>query len=328
MLVYGIRAAGLSNWDDAREEFADSLYYLGFIFTLLSLVAMLLSPSLRGSQITADDILGQFGIALVTTAAGLIARTMMTQFVAAGDAMMETDRAAEAAGRQLVESMRQVGTELDILRTEYSRNLEELRRSTSAELTRARDESTAQIGAVSFELGTSIRSVASASVESIERLTLNAVATVGTLQTALEQLTINGNRIEQRIEAAFEPLQAGLGVLATQLRERVGAAEAESVRWGKVGGQLASAADNVTRFVGATASIGDFQERLSGLDQAVVGLARSLEGVATSADRTIAHLQTVGGNLGPLTEQLNRDVREVGELVSRLRQEVEGASAV
>ena len=59
-----------------RAVFADSLYYLGFLFTFVALVAALIS--IDGFK--ADDIVGKMGPALVTTVVGMAARIYLTQF--------------------------------------------------------------------------------------------------------------------------------------------------------------------------------------------------------------------------------------------------------
>ena len=59
-----------------RAVFADSLYYLGFLFTFIALVGALVSVD----SFNADDIVGQMGPALVTTVVGMAARIYLTQF--------------------------------------------------------------------------------------------------------------------------------------------------------------------------------------------------------------------------------------------------------
>lgn len=57
----------------------DSYYYLGFILTLIALVASLLSLSMN-SDVDINSIVGSFGAALVTTIIGLVARLVLTSF--------------------------------------------------------------------------------------------------------------------------------------------------------------------------------------------------------------------------------------------------------
>jgi len=71
-----LRSPNVLTW----PSFADSLYYLGFIFTMVALVASLwrlaAAPgSGSDAALTVDSILSQFGVALTTTILGLVART-------------------------------------------------------------------------------------------------------------------------------------------------------------------------------------------------------------------------------------------------------------
>ena len=55
-------------------EFADSLYYLGFLFTLVALGCSLLSIDTASSGAAIDGVIYRFGVALLTTIVGLAAR--------------------------------------------------------------------------------------------------------------------------------------------------------------------------------------------------------------------------------------------------------------
>jgi methyl-accepting chemotaxis protein len=72
---------GLSLPASARntERFADSLYYLGFILTLLALL-IAMTPSLNGGDvIRSETIIEKFGIAIVTTFVGITLRIILIQ---------------------------------------------------------------------------------------------------------------------------------------------------------------------------------------------------------------------------------------------------------
>ncbi|MEC7291616.1 MAG: hypothetical protein VXW22_16160, partial [Pseudomonadota bacterium] len=58
------------------DRLGDNCYYLGFVFTLASLIATLIQVD-AGSDIT--GLIGNFGIALVSTAAGIIGRLILIQ---------------------------------------------------------------------------------------------------------------------------------------------------------------------------------------------------------------------------------------------------------
>lgn len=60
------------------EKFADSCYYLGFIFTLSSIVVALLDIPSLGTKL--DEISIRFGAAMVSTVCGLIVRVYLVNF--------------------------------------------------------------------------------------------------------------------------------------------------------------------------------------------------------------------------------------------------------
>jgi len=74
--VFGItRPKGVRN----TEQFADSLYYLGFILTLWALF-LAMAPHLHGAgEITSQGIIEKFGIAIVTTFMGMSLRIILIQ---------------------------------------------------------------------------------------------------------------------------------------------------------------------------------------------------------------------------------------------------------
>jgi len=61
----------------------DSFYYLGFILTLLALVVSLVEMS-NADKVNMNNIIGSFGVALMTTIVGLVSRIVVTSFSVQG----------------------------------------------------------------------------------------------------------------------------------------------------------------------------------------------------------------------------------------------------
>jgi hypothetical protein len=76
MILYGAVAYRLPLVGLRPDRLGDNLYYLGFIYTLASLSAALLQLQ-AGSGV--DELLGNFGIALITTVAGVAGRVLFAQ---------------------------------------------------------------------------------------------------------------------------------------------------------------------------------------------------------------------------------------------------------
>jgi hypothetical protein len=89
----------------------DSCYYLGFIFTLISLIAslLLLSEGPEAGKVNFSQIVSSFGVALVTTVIGLIARLLITSFD------IETKQRQVQIERDIEQSLEVFKGQIDVL---------------------------------------------------------------------------------------------------------------------------------------------------------------------------------------------------------------------
>lgn len=76
MFIYFLSGNKYVRSTNTRAVFADSLYYLGFLFTFIALVGAMTSLN----ELNIQSIIGQMGPALVTTVIGMAARIYLTQF--------------------------------------------------------------------------------------------------------------------------------------------------------------------------------------------------------------------------------------------------------
>lgn len=80
--------AGRHRAAESRQRFADNLYFLGFIFTMASLIATFLPAAWSQSVvINPRTIYSAFGTALISTALGLIFRVVVMQMAPSADEM-------------------------------------------------------------------------------------------------------------------------------------------------------------------------------------------------------------------------------------------------
>lgn len=123
MIGYGVIAYNMTSVRLRPDRLGDNFYYLGFIFTLSSLSAALFQ--LRdGTDI--NSLLGNFGIALITTIVGIAGRVLFLQMRGELDEIEERARQelAETSSRlrsQLMLSIR----EFEVLRVAVSQSLSE-----------------------------------------------------------------------------------------------------------------------------------------------------------------------------------------------------------
>lgn len=78
MVIYIVFGINKPNREISDERFADSCYYLGFVFTISSIVVSLFDLQNIGSKI--GDISIRFGAAMISTVLGLIVRVYLVNF--------------------------------------------------------------------------------------------------------------------------------------------------------------------------------------------------------------------------------------------------------
>lgn len=94
-------------WTSQRENpvradrLGDNCYYLGLVYTLASLIASLIAID-RGADVS--GLIGNFGVALVSTAAGIVTRLILIQLRAESDDVDQRARIALAQTAQAMQS--------------------------------------------------------------------------------------------------------------------------------------------------------------------------------------------------------------------------------
>ena len=104
MLIYIFLGIKRHDTDVTDEKFADSCYYLGFIFTMTSIIFSLFDLPNIGMKI--QDIAVRFGAAMVSTVLGLGVRVYLVSFTRdAADAIKDTEDTIIEASRKLQEQL-------------------------------------------------------------------------------------------------------------------------------------------------------------------------------------------------------------------------------
>lgn len=95
-------AIGAATRPSLRERLADNAYYLGFIFTQIALLAGFLPAAFGSAELSADQIIRFFGVALGASLVGLVARTILIQM------SYTVDEAADVVSGEVSALARQV----------------------------------------------------------------------------------------------------------------------------------------------------------------------------------------------------------------------------
>ena len=89
MSIYFLTTLYLNNVDRqiSIEQLADSNYYLGFMFTLMSILVSFIGTASNSYDL--DNIMNNFGISLITTLMGVLARVYLSNFIATSESNKE-----------------------------------------------------------------------------------------------------------------------------------------------------------------------------------------------------------------------------------------------
>jgi len=131
-LLLAYAAYGYSLRKKNTLQFADSLYYMGFLWALFALIeTFLVWPA---PKLTADAVLTTFGYALVTTFSGMLLRLLVVQFqVTLPDRLVHAqesiDRRVAALTQQLDEATMEITSFRDRAASDLGGTLQDLVRS-------------------------------------------------------------------------------------------------------------------------------------------------------------------------------------------------------
>src|SRR5262249_19775630 len=146
---YGLIAYRIPEVHLRLDRLGDNLYYLGSIFTLASLSAVLIQlradtdPNIRA-------IIGDFGIALFTTIVGVAGRVILTQM------RQEIDDVEAAIRRDILEASNDLRMQLSLSLREFETFHKGVQQVVAEGLTRTDDVLKKQIGQVTSVAGVAI----------------------------------------------------------------------------------------------------------------------------------------------------------------------------
>jgi hypothetical protein len=208
------------------EKFADSCYYLGFIFTISSIIISLFDlPGLQGDG-KLGDIAVRFGAAMVSTVIGLIVRVYLVSFRkdisditrAIEDDLIEAETAFRTHLGAAVGKLREFNAAVDeaargvVARVETS--IQETAQSNSAEFTRLFDSLGQQITESSQR---SLQNLDASSAELRKSLQLYATSLVVTAKHHEQKLNLFSDNMTGKIDT----FSHGIGAALTGLTQRI-----------------------------------------------------------------------------------------------------------
>lgn len=138
LLGYFLFGKRLDRGGISTAQFADSVYYLGFLFTLIALLFSLAIFGGDDGEYSVHTVVPQFGLALLTTVLGLAIRIYLVNFRPTGeDAVEVTEEALAEAAQALRTRLEQLSIDMLAQNELMNRSLKGAIDATSSELTAA-----------------------------------------------------------------------------------------------------------------------------------------------------------------------------------------------
>ena len=354
MLVYGVVIWARSQTEYASETDGETFYYLGFIYTLATLVATF-APLLNSSERPESrHVLGLFGLGLITTFVGLAGRIVFSQTAAGevaspesdarrlGDAYADAARAIERSTVRIVHAQQRAEGHLT---ESYSGAIEAIR-ILSGRVTQQFDTMSAQVlkqfATVIERVGTDAESafaeVKNRAVREIETAAAQAAKTQDKARDQVESLatgTTDAVRdVTERVVQDFARVaRESTTELNTFLRETNGNVAATLKQFetrlaalrlpaddigDKLAGVLTELTERAELLRRATAVVGAAYSELEGtLTHAVAGArdgSRAFSALAVSADSATSAVTSAKTNV----EQLAAGLAQIGDLTTSL----------
>jgi hypothetical protein len=343
MVVYGAVLWIRSRTPYAADGDGETFYYLGFIYTLTTLIATF-APLLNSSQrLEARHVLGLFGLGLITTFVGLAGRIVFAQASADGpaspednarrlaDAYAEAARSIERSTVRIVHAQQRAEGHLnesysgaiDAIRLLSTRTTEQVDAMTSQVLTRfaaAIERVSADAEAMFSELRTrAVREIDAASSQSAkthhlvtEQVEGLATGTAGAVRSVTEQAV-------QELTAFLREANVSMAATVQGFEERLAALRLPPEDVGRnLVATLTELAERTDVLRRATAIVGVAYSELEGtLASAVHGArdgSRALTALAVSADAATAAVTSARTNV----EQFAAQLGQVGPLATGL----------
>ncbi len=192
------------------EQKADSVYYMGFIYTLVAMTASLVALA-NNDQLDFNSVVINFGLALTTTIIGLVVRIMWLQLDS-----QSLDDAESILKDRVIKQTRKLSEETENIITKMT--------ALSSQLEDATNQLTTNFNSLSnsFNLSTAVNTNLTSLTESAENINTtftNTAATLNNLNPQMEQLSARVREASQTPADVREELSQLEGTSSTIMQE-------------------------------------------------------------------------------------------------------------
>jgi len=200
------------------DTFSDSVYYLGFVLTLVSLIIAMIFFDMNEGALSASYILTQFGAAMTTTLLGLLFRIYYKQFdTTVESAQLSAREALDETVKGFNIQMRSTNNSLTRLAKTIDKNIEdtELRNQKSMELYEDAQKKIIALGEASIDVfGIKIEERLNKSISSLDALMeSSSLAMEQHVKNSLASNSLiaqqNNDLLKSSLESLFQKMTAG-----------------------------------------------------------------------------------------------------------------------
>ncbi|WP_156360970.1 hypothetical protein [Sphingomonas sp. Leaf257] len=250
------------------DQIGDNLYYLGFIFTLVSLSVSLAQFSAGG---TAEEIVANFGVALATTLVGVTLRVVFSQM---RSDPFETEKEARL---QLAEASRRLKVEMMNASAEFGMAARASRQSVADAIEEMREK----LGATLDEAGGRLRDAVSQSAEGLAGASKGLESQLGGAAA--------------RLSEASDALRGALDASQSRWDDGLRVSMERNTEFNTVGRRLSAAVDRLAkRMEEGVGPIDGVEQRFAALSSAAEGLEARLAGAREQLDRGLETVVAMG----------------------------------
>ena len=280
------------------EKFADSCYYLGFLFTIISIVVSLIDMGVKREQLQFDDITLRFGVAMASTALGLAVRVYLVNF------KVELNDAVVAAEDEIIRSAGQFADRLQSASEAYKRFELSINTSTNnvVEHVGQRIEKMSEDHARRLEENYQF---------SVERLNQFSLQAFKKLEEASEKLASATNSAADATRTVMRAFESELKTYAENLRERIDSSTLPSDFFAKqlepsVNGLITKSNEFAKVIASSSEEIrqaaGNISDGLSAMNRRATSAAKALE----TLERSSSYSQSLVEKVAQLIEMVQR----------------------
>jgi hypothetical protein len=228
MLAYGAAAYRIPAVRLRLDRLGDNFYYLGFIYTLASLSAALVQMR---SGIEIEAVLGNFGVALITTIVGIAGRVVFVQM------RSEIDDVEEVIRRDILEAAAALKGQLSGAIQEFDTFRTGLRQITKETLEESADYGKAHIQKIAAVAEAAAARINAAfdekksNGEGLVKVNIKLAAAVDNLISRMEKADLPTEQLTSRLNSFTSALEQYLRQLGKAMNVVVDLATTKRRRW-------------------------------------------------------------------------------------------------